>query len=255
MRSTTELRDKSNIPFRIDLAGGWHDHPFISSYYPGAVITISIEPTLEFNDRSGMASSTRRKAQELWGSSLPAGDKVQLGRILFSYENPPGTKEVSGSQDSLGIVLPGLNKLLYNGEYWPERIESNVQDDIISFVEEHISLINLGPRPDGLRVIESVYSDKENAQRLSEATENCWRAILEKSISGFGKYCKEAFNAQVQIIPGMMNDEIQRTINKYKEIALGWKLCGAGGGGYMVLISENPIPGTIKVKIRRNNHH
>jgi cytidyltransferase-like protein len=66
-RSTTQLRQRNYMPYRIDLAGGWHDQPFVSKHYPGSVITISLEPTLEFNERSGMASSTRRHAQELWG--------------------------------------------------------------------------------------------------------------------------------------------------------------------------------------------
>ena len=45
--------------------------PFVSLYYPGAVITVSIEPTIEFNERSGLASSTRRQAVELWSTRLP----------------------------------------------------------------------------------------------------------------------------------------------------------------------------------------
>ena len=59
------------MPYRIDLAGGWLDQPFVSKHCPGAVITVSIEPTLEFNERSGMASSTRRQAVDLWGNRLP----------------------------------------------------------------------------------------------------------------------------------------------------------------------------------------
>ena len=61
-RSTTVLRTECDIPFRIDLAGGWLDQPFVSKFASGPVITISIEPTIEFNERSGMASSTRLKA-------------------------------------------------------------------------------------------------------------------------------------------------------------------------------------------------
>ena len=59
-RSTTALRTNSIIPFRIDLAGGWLDQPYVSKYHPGAVLTISIEPTIEFNNRSGMDGSQGR---------------------------------------------------------------------------------------------------------------------------------------------------------------------------------------------------
>ncbi|MEJ2616203.1 MAG: adenylyltransferase/cytidyltransferase family protein [Ignavibacteriaceae bacterium] len=83
-RSTTALREECSIPYRIDLAGGWLDQPFVGKYCGGPVLTISIEPTLEFNERSGMASSTRRKAIELWQTHIPPGNREKLARMLFS---------------------------------------------------------------------------------------------------------------------------------------------------------------------------
>ena len=64
-RSTTSLRKVCRIPYRIDLAGGWLDQPFVSKYGAGPVITINIEPDFEFNHRSGMATSSRNRAIEL----------------------------------------------------------------------------------------------------------------------------------------------------------------------------------------------
>ena len=112
-RSTTALRQVCNIPYRIDLAGGWLDQPYVSKYHSGAVITICIEPDFEFNDRSGMATSSRNKAIELWQTDIPEGNREKLARTLFCFENPPGTKYVSGSQDSLGIIMPGLNRFYF----------------------------------------------------------------------------------------------------------------------------------------------
>jgi cytidyltransferase-like protein len=144
-RSTTDLRTVNQMPFRIDLAGGWLDQPFVSKHYPGAVITISIEPTLQFNERSGMASSTRRAAIEMWGPRLPVGEPEKLAKILFCYDNPPGTKVISGSQDAIGLVFPGLAKANYSGEYWPDSIE-HVQDELaLQFVENALYLVTLGP--------------------------------------------------------------------------------------------------------------
>ncbi len=36
-RSTTDLRTVCTIPYRIDLAGGWLDQPFVSKYFAGSV--------------------------------------------------------------------------------------------------------------------------------------------------------------------------------------------------------------------------
>src|SRR5689334_4891193 len=37
-RSTTALRQVSTMPFRLDLAGGWLDQPFVSRLHPGPVV-------------------------------------------------------------------------------------------------------------------------------------------------------------------------------------------------------------------------
>jgi mevalonate kinase len=37
----------------------------------------------------------------------------------------------------------------------------------------------------------------------------------------------------------------------FRSVTLGWKLSGAGGGGYLVLVTKNEMPGAIKLKIRR----
>lgn len=82
-RSTTALRDLQRMPYRIDLAGGWLDQPFVSKHHPGSVITLSIEPTFNFNERSGMATSTRHTAIEIWGSQLPSDRLEKTARIFF----------------------------------------------------------------------------------------------------------------------------------------------------------------------------
>lgn len=153
-RSTTALRQVCNIPYRIDLAGGWLDQPYVSKFYPGAVITICIEPDFEFNDRSGMATSSRNKAIELWQTDIPDGNREKLARTLFCFENPPGTKYVSGSQDSLGIIMPGLNRFYFEkGEYWPSKIENANDENVFSWLEERLWLIPLFPRKAGFDVL------------------------------------------------------------------------------------------------------
>ena len=251
VRSTTALRSISNIPYRIDLAGGWLDQPFISSYYPGPVVTISIEPTIEFNERSGMASSTRLKAIELWNSDLPLGNPEKLAKILFTFENPPGTKVYSGSQDALGIVLPGLNRLQYSGNYWPDDISSVNNEDVLEMIENHIYLVNLGPRCMSYDVLEETKITEQSVKELAYASENCWKAVINKDLKDFGFYLRNSFEAQIKIFPRMFNNHIKNIIDRYRNSAYGWKLSGAGGGGYLILISKSDIPHAIKIKIRR----
>jgi cytidyltransferase-like protein len=250
-RSTTALRTECTIPYRIDLAGGWLDQPFVSKLAPGPVLTISIEPTLEFNDRSGMASSTRKRAVELWKTAIPPGDREQLAKILFSYDNPPGTESVSGSQDALGIVLPALNKLNYAGEYWPVSIDTVYDEETLSWIERHLALITLGPREQAFDVLAGKQITPSGAAALASATEQCWQAILAHDVRRFGTAFRAAFEAQVALFPRMLDGSIQSFIDQYRDTAYGWKLTGAGGGGYLVLVTDREIPGAIRITIRR----
>jgi cytidyltransferase-like protein len=254
IRSTTSLRTECTIPFRIDLAGGWLDQPYVSKFYPGSVLTISIEPTIEFNDRSGMSSSTRRKAIELWRNEIPHGDAEHLAKMLFSFENPPGTEQVSGSQDSLGIVLAGLNKLDYDGKYWPEKITSNTDEETLTWIESNLYLVTLGPRGGSYSPLDNTNIDFDGAKALAEATEECWDAILRKDVEAFGISFRKSFEAQIAMFPNMVDDEILQTIDFYKDKAHGWKLSGAGGGGYIILVSDKVVDGAMQIKIRRKSN-
>jgi len=231
-RSTTTLRTLTTMPYRIDLAGTWIDQPYVSKHHPGAAILISIEPTIEFFERSGMATSTRRAANALWPAGLPLGKAEEMARLLFYYDNPPGTQEVSGSQDALGLVMPGLNRVFYDGNgYWPVSIESVHDEEILGWLESRIRLVTLWPRPEGYDVLEDTDIHPGNVRKLAEAADGCWKALLDRDFENFVKYFKASFEAQVRMFPRMLNEKIERVIRQYQDRAIGWKLSGAGGGG------------------------
>jgi galactokinase/mevalonate kinase-like predicted kinase len=254
-RSTTALRTICDIPYRLDLAGGWLDQPFVNALAIGPVVTISVEPTVAFNNRSGMSSSTRKAAIELWKTQIPDGNRELLAKTLFCFENPPGTKNVAGSQDAIGLVFPGLNCIEYGepGSYWPNRIETILNDDVLAFLESRLWLMPLGERDSGYSVLENTHIEKA-AAALAAAAANLFLAATKKDAREFGKAMTESFEAQVEMFPNMTTSSIQNIIQQcYRESPsiLGHKLSGAGGGGYLVLFSEHPIDNTLQIKIRR----
>jgi cytidyltransferase-like protein len=250
-RSTTALRGISTIPYRIDLAGGWLDQPFVSRHYPGPVLTVSIHPTLEFNQRSGMATSTRLAAIEIWGPRLPPDDPHKLAKILFACDNPPGTQEISGSQDAIGIVFPGLAKSDYSGKYWPDKITQVQDESVLQFIEDALYLIPLNPRPAEFSVLSNTCITPGGAEALSVAAEACWQAILARDVRDFGRHIREGFEAQVAMFPNMLTDSILELIDVYRGRALGWKVSGAGGGGYLILVADQNVEHAVRVCIRR----
>lgn len=253
VRSSSELKKNITIPYRIDLAGGWLDQLYLNKFQSGPVITISIEPNHDFNERSGMATSTRKKAIELWGPKLPINELEKLSKILFSYENPPGTKVISGSQDSIGIIYPGINKLVYDNNYWPKNIESIYSEKNIQFIEENLYLIPLEPRVTQYDVLKNTKINKHDAKNLAIYSENTWESILDCKLENFGKNMLDSFKAQIEMFPNMINKDIKKKINLYSDKCLGYKISGAGGGGYLILVSDRNIDEGFKIRIRRKN--
>jgi cytidyltransferase-like protein len=250
-RSTSALREQCAIPYRIDLAGGWLDQPFVSEKHAGAVIVISVEPDHPFALRSGMATSTRECARALWRNRLPAGNYHDLAKMLFACENPPGTVEIAGSQDAIGIVFPGINRLDYEGRYWPTRIDSCRDEATLAWLESLLYLKPLAPRPRGFAVLHNCAVTQAKAQNLAAAADQCWQAILLKDAAAFGHAMHQSFLAQVAMFPAMIAGGVASEIDTLGTRVCGFKLAGAGGGGYLVLASESPISDCLRIRIVR----
>ena len=116
------------------------------------------------------------------GRGCLIGNPEKQAKILFCYDNPPGTTEISGAQDTIGIVYPGLALSYYEGEYWPSRIESMQDELMLQFVEQALYLIPMGPRESGYSVLSDTNITRDGAKALADATEGCWDAILAQDI-------------------------------------------------------------------------
>ncbi len=256
-RSTTSLRTnvKSHLPYRIDIAGTWIDQPYVSQYGAGWALTVSIEPTVEFMERGGMSTSTRNAAKKIWPYELPNYNEEMLARLLFCFENDPENKgHVSGAQDAIGICMSGLTRHYYEGRYWPDRIESCHDEEILAWLEDHIVLVPMFPRRPGCSVVEGKDITPEKVRDLTEAADRCWDAIMNRDLDAFAAAFRDSFNAQVAMFPAMMQPGVAEWIDRIRDKALAWKMLGAGGGGHLALVLPDNATLTeemIPVKIRR----
>ena len=256
-RSTTSIRNsvKCMLPYRLDLAGTWIDQPYVSCFGAGWALTISLEPTIEFMERGGMSTSTRNAAKKIWPYQLPNDNSETLAKMLFCFENDPTRQgHVSGAQDAIGICMPGLNRHYYNNNYWPEKIESCIDEEILTWLEEHICMIPMFPRREGVSVVAGKQITPEGVKRLSSAADNCWEAIINRDLNTFASAFQASFDAQIEMFPSMMQPGVQEFIDLYRDKALAWKMSGAGGGGYLALVcrSEEEMPAeAVRIKIRR----
>ena len=256
-RSTTSLRKgvKSHLPYRVDIAGTWIDQPYVSEHGAGWALTVSIEPTEEFMERGGMSTSTRNAARKIWPYELPNYNEEMMARLLFCFENDPENEgHISGAQDAIGICMSGLNRHSYEGHYWPVKIESCHDEAILDWLENHICLVPMFPRRPGCSVVEGKDITPEKVSRLTDAAERCWHAIMARDLGGFAEAFRDSFNAQIAMFPAMMQPGVQEYIDQWSPKALAWKMLGAGGGGYLALVTDRiPDDGVIRIKIRRKD--
>lgn len=256
-RSTTSLRNgvKSHLPYRVDLAGTWIDQPYVSQYGAGWALTVSIEPTHEFMERGGMSTSTRNAARKIWPYELPNYNEEMLARLLFCFENDPENEgHVSGAQDAIGICMSGLVRHYYDGHYWPSRIESCHDEEVLSWLENHVCLVPMFPRRPGCSVVEGKDITPEKVADLASAAARCWDAILARDLEAFATAFRDSFDAQVAMFPAMMQPGVKGYIDSWRDKALAWKMLGAGGGGHLAIVVDHvPEEGVIPIKIRRKD--
>lgn len=237
-------------PYRICLAGGWMDQPFVSKFAPGSVVVVQIEPTRTFNDRSGMATSTRKLWERIYPTGLLADDHLGLSKLLFGWENPPGKEMVSGSQDAIGLTHPGVNRLWYDGHYWPERIDACIDEDTCRWLERSLRLVELYERPPGYNPLVDQRMNAENVARLGAAGTLCWESILKRDIRGLGQSLTDTHDAWAEILPLTTNAAINAELDSYDARCHGRVTSGCGGG-YIVMATEEEIPGSFGVRVRR----
>lgn len=262
-RSSTDLKKtESLLATRLDLAGTWIDQPYVSCLHPGWAITISLEPTFPIRERCGLATSTRNVIKKVWPYQLPINmDPEVLAKLIFCFENDPEREagHVSGAQDAIGICVPGLCRHYYDGRFWPEKIEVCTDEAILQWLEAHLVMLPMDPRPAGCSVVEGKRLKEARVRALTDAADRCWEAIMARDLAAFASAYKASFDAQVSLFPGMIQGTVPSYIDRWSKVpgVLAWKMPGAGGGGYLACVVEDASafasehPEVIRLAIRR----
>jgi hypothetical protein len=248
------------IPFRLALAGGWIDQPFVSRLNPkppGSMVVVCIEPTFSCMERCGMATSTRKVATKLWGDHLPKGDPATLARELFDAENK-GKAEPSGSQDMIGLIYPGVNRLDYdfavNGGVFPSHIESLNSPRVVRWLEKVIHVVPVAPRPDGYNPLVEKNLDPKWVARLGQSGKDCFEAIRRLDAKALGASMNECMKCWEAMLPCVVRHpaltlDLVALMRAYQSCYPGAMYSGCGGG-YLYVISEKPVPGAFPINVR-----
>jgi len=102
-----------------------------------------------------------------------------------------------------------------------------------------------------MEILSNVNINETDAKALAMAADDMWEGLKNKDSQLAGSAMTRSFEAQIKMFPNMVTEEVLEAIETVQDQVLGYKLSGAGGGGYLVLFSETPIPNTLQIKIRR----
>lgn len=248
------------IPNRLQLAGGWIDQPFVSQHNPkppGSMVVVQIEPNFRPMDRSGLASGTRAVALKLWRGRLPKAPPAKLVRELYAAENQ-GKAEPSGSQDMIGLVYPGINRLDYDfevdGGVFPAHIESLTDAPTARWLERVLHLLPVEPRPEGYSPLGRKHLQPQWVARLGQSGRDCFEAIRRRDVAALGESLNLNMKCWERLLPGVLRHPLLKVdlpglLRAYQRRYPGVMYSGCGGG-YLIVAADEPVPGSLRVNVR-----
>jgi hypothetical protein len=249
-----------SIPNRLQLAGGWIDQPFVSKHNPkppGSMVVVQIEPDFRPMDRSGIASGTRAVAMKIWNGKLPKRPLDELARELYKVENK-GKAEPSGSQDMIGLVYPGVNRLDYDFNFdngiFPAHIESCNSPKVARWLSNVLHLISVEPRPEGYSPLGEKNLEPKWVARLGQSGKDCFDAIVKMNALALGTSLNLNMKCWERLLPQIVRHPLIRLdlmplLKAYQQQYLGAMYSGCGGG-YLIVVSNEPVPGAFKINVR-----
>jgi D-glycero-alpha-D-manno-heptose-7-phosphate kinase len=190
------------------------------------------------------------------GSSSAAA--VSIVGLLRSWQNIPMTDyeiaEIAnkieredvgikgGTQDPYISIFGGFNYL----EFIEDKIIVNplrIDRSTINEIQYHLLLCYTGQDKIPGNIIDQQiknYRDNvDNLERLKDITNEMKNKLLTSDLDKFGELMDESWQYKKQLAKGITNDKIDKLYETAKEHgALGGKIMGAGGGGFMLLYCQ-----------------
>ncbi len=193
--------------------------------------------------RSGMGTSSSFTVGLLHALYALKGympSKQQLAAESIAIEQDV-LQESVGSQDQVSAAYGGFNHITFlpNGSFSVRPI--TLSPDRLRELNAHLMLFYTGIKRTSANIAETYLHEIENRKRQLRIMKD----LIEESIailnngddlSGFGELLHEAWQAKRSLSPKVSNSQVDEIYESALAAgAIGGKLTGAGGGGFMLL--------------------
>lgn len=219
-------------------------HPAIREIlkYRGISNGVEVHHHGDLPARSGVGSSSAFAVGLLHATSLLKNklrDQETLAKEAIFIEQEV-LSEVVGSQDQIACALGGINQIrfLTDGN-WMAGSLSGIES-LASEIENRAVLVYSGLSRTSSDVSRGIFEDfhlkanllRRNSQLVEEALSVYRRG---ENLDQWGDLLAESWSLKAQINHRSTNSELERFRNYAKDCgALGWKILGAGGGGFFL---------------------
>ena len=169
-----------------------------------------------------------------------------------------GKAEPSGSQDMIGLIYPGVNRLDYdfaaNGGIFPTHIESLASAKHARWLENILHLLPIGPRPEGYHPLGIKNLEPRWIARLGRSGMDCFDAIKARDVDALGASFNENMLCWEKLLPHvvahpLIKFDLKEIMNIYQKNFPGAMFSGCGGG-YLIVASKDKVPGSLQVAVR-----
>ncbi|MFH1033301.1 MAG: kinase [Pseudomonadota bacterium] len=216
--------------------------------------------------RSGMGSSSSfcvglLHALYALRGRMPSKRELALEGIDLEQND---LKETVGSQDQVTVAHGGLNHVVFqtNGNITVRPV--TVSAERVAELDSHLMLFYTCIKRTASDVAQSYVGDLEKRKRQLRIMHNMVDEALSiltgnDELTAFGELLHESWQAKRSLSQQVSNSEVDQLYQAARDAgALGGKLTGAGGGGFMLLFVPpsrqarviEALPGTIHVPFR-----
>lgn len=193
--------------------------------------------------RSGIGSSSAFTVGLLHGAyalkgQIPSKKQLAAESIFIEQEL---LKEAVGSQDQVLAAHGGFNQVIFSPNCEISVRPMTLDRECVNELNSHLMLFYTGIKRTASTIAQSYVQNlnsKEREMRLIGDLVNEAIAVLTKGgdICRFGTLLHEAWQAKRNLSPRVSNPEIEEMYRlAISRAAIGGKLIGAGGGGFMLL--------------------
>jgi D-glycero-alpha-D-manno-heptose-7-phosphate kinase len=212
--------------------------------------------------RGGLGSSsafTVGLLHALYGLRGQAVSKHQLTMESIHIEQEM-LRETVGSQDQAAAAHGGLNHILFSPSGEVEVRPLTLSLDRLRELESHLMLFYTGIRRTASDVAQSYVRDIDRKEDQMAALSELVREGLatlqsDREITEFGQLLHKAWQVKRAFSPKVSNAQIDEIYDSARSAgAVGGKILGAGGGGFMVLFVRPELQAQVRTALRRFIH-